>query len=118
MLITIDSSNAKDLELLEALSGVLSGGTPAKAVKTTPAKAAVAPAPEPDEPAASGDTMEDAVKLATDLVADGKAKHVKAALKKFGAERVSKLDASDIGAFMAQAQANADDPDFGNDDVV
>lgn len=109
MLISIDTEKPGDVDLLKTLVGVLAGEAPvtpapAKKAAAAPAKkAAAAPAPEP-EPEATGPSMDDAVALATQLVADGYAAQVKAALGEFSAERVSKLAAGDIGGFMAKAE--------------
>lgn len=105
MQITIDTDNAKDLEILQAMVGALNGNnaTAVATKKTTAAKkTAAAPAPEqtPEEPEA-GVTLDDAVKLATEMVADGKATEVKAALAQFDADRVSKLDPGHISGFIA-----------------
>lgn len=45
-------------------------------------------------------TMADAVRVATELVSNGRAKDVKAALADFGAGRVSELKGDDIAAFV------------------
>jgi len=86
--------------------------------KTAAAKPDPEPEPEPedDEPAAEENeddpedllggsepvTMQDAVKVASDLVSKGKSADVKKALNGFGVKRVSELDEGDLAAFVAQ----------------
>jgi hypothetical protein len=116
MQITIDTDNNKDVEMLAALVSVL-GGPGVTQVKRTPAKKTAASAvpevaetaPEPDpvveEEALAEDggvTMDDAVKLAIELVSAGKANDVKAALTDLGAKRVSELSGGAIGEFISR----------------
>jgi hypothetical protein len=114
MQIMFDTDNNKDVEMLAALVSVL-GGPGVTQVKKTPAKktASAVPevvetAPEPDPvveeaPAENGGaTMDDAVKLATELVSAGKANEVKAALTDLGAKRVSELSSGAIDEFISK----------------
>lgn len=103
---------AKAAELAER-AGV--GSTPAKKTAPKPApKADPDPAEDSEEstPETSGEyTLKDAVDKATELVSDGKAKDVKAALKKIAVAKVSELDveAGDVDRwFAALAEIQAD----------
>jgi hypothetical protein len=117
MQIMFDTDNNKDVEMLAALVSVLGGPgvtrtqvkTPPRSGKSTTAEKAAAAAPEPDPvveeeaPAEDGGaTMDDAVKLATELVSAGKAAEVKAALTDLGAKRVSELSGGAIGEFISR----------------
>lgn len=120
MHISIDTTqdlSDTDKAILRALvgDGVATAPAAPAAKKATPAKKAAAakpaPAPEPEEEdgdLVGGDdedeapTLEDAVSKATALVADGKAKEVKAALDKVGAKKVSALEGDQIAAFLAE----------------
>ena len=119
MHISIDTSvdlSGVDKNILLALIGEVAvvpntAGTPAKkatpAKKTAAAKPAPEPEPEPEEDLLGGDdepTLDDAVAKATALVADGKAKEVKAALDKVGAKKVSALEASQVAEFLAELE--------------
>lgn len=124
------SFNTEDLSVLDKqVLAVLAGGNSAPApvadkaaeaaarvaaaTKTTPAKktAAAKPDPEPEpeveeEPVAEetdgeAKTLEDAKAIAMDLVANGGAPKVKAALKVVGAAKVTEMDESDVPAFLA-----------------
>lgn len=85
--------------------------TPKEAKKTTDTKKKTEPKAEPvsepepeapSEPAAAGSpTMEDAVALATQLVSNGRAADVKAALASFDTKRVSELKDDAIPQFVA-----------------
>lgn len=97
--------------ILEAANAHDAGSTtPAPAAKKAAApaakKAAAAPAPDPEqEPeedllGTDAPTLEDAVKRATELVAEGKAAEVKAALATAGAKRVSELSGAKIQTFL------------------
>lgn len=107
----------------EPAGGWSEGGPEEKpAKKSAPAKKAAPkkqakpdPEPEPDEDEAEADepevddladadedapTMDDAIRVATELVSDGKAAQVKEALAELGAKRVSELSADDVPAFL------------------
>lgn len=108
MILSIDTEKPSDIELLQSFVAVLNGGAPAAAAapaaarKAAAPKAAAAPEPTPEpEAPADADPMEAAVKLATDLVAAGKAADVKKVLTDFGVKRVSQLEAGDINDFIA-----------------
>ena len=112
-----DTNDLSDLDLrvLQALVGVESSVEAAPDAKPAPAAKEASPAAKTAKPAASkakpapalekdeadSYTMKDAVAVATKFVRNGKAAEVKAALKQFGASRVSELDADDIGGFIA-----------------
>jgi hypothetical protein len=109
MQLTIDTENLSTLDrsiLQQILGGESSAPAPAK-----PAKTAAKPTPTPDpEPAETGDdvvgddapTKEQAVARAMELVGEGKAAEVKAALSVVGAKRVSELkSAADVAKFFA-----------------
>jgi len=116
--ITIDTNNLSELDI--AMLAFLAGnteaeeevaGTPADEETAEPepekpkaaAKKAAAKKAEPEEDLVGGDgpTMSDAVAAATQLVSEGGAARVKAALAVVGAKRVSEMDESDIPAFLA-----------------
>lgn len=117
MQITIDTENItqQDRDILALVLGGEAAPAPQKAAKpaaTTKSKdTKPEPVEEPEEPAdeagddegekSEGASMEDAVALATKLVSNGKAAQVKAALSDCGAKRVSELDESKIGEFIA-----------------
>lgn len=128
MQVTIDTNNQRDMDFLTmfaqhiaSTNGNGTGEAVVQAAKKTRVKKTpvsggteFAAEPEPlvedvpvvDEPEAiitelAGATMDDAVKIATDLVANGKAAEVKAALAQFDVDRVSKLDPSSIPGFIA-----------------
>lgn len=79
----------------------------AAATKSTPAKktAAAAPAEEPEEAEETTTdetpTLEEAKAIAMDLVANGGAPKVKAALKVVGAAKVTEMDEADVPKFLA-----------------
>src|SRR5699024_3346904 len=91
-------------------------------VKKAPARRKAAPKkaapkkveePEVDEPEDDSDdaeddageySLDDAVKLATSLVSDGRAADVKTALKNAGAKRVSELKGDAIGQFIEELE--------------
>lgn len=120
MHISIDTSvdlSGVDKNILLALVGDVpakASSAPSVAKKATPAKKAAAakPAPEPEpepveEDLLGGDdepTLDDAVAKATAMVADGKAKEVKAALNAVGAAKVSALAGDQIAAFLAEVE--------------
>lgn len=87
----------------------------AAAAKTTPAKkTAAAPAPDPEpEPEEEEDlvggttrTKDEAIAYATNLVANGGASKVRAALKEIGAAKVTEMDESDVEKFFALVDAD------------
>lgn len=110
MQITIDTDNLseRDFAMLRALVGgpsVTASSTPMVTVSQdeTPTKRpgrprkAVAAVPDPE----TGPTVADAVKVATDLVANGKTAEVRAALTAAGVNRVSELSEDDVAPFLA-----------------
>lgn len=106
MHITFDTENAKDIETVQTLVGLLTGGATVQVAKAPAAKkAAAAPkaeaAPPPAPIASDEPTLDDAVALATELVSDGKSLAVKAVITKFGASRVSLVPADEIPALVA-----------------
>ena len=119
MQITIDTNNisATDRALLEHLLGKKTTVEPVEEPKPAapkPARKPAAPKPAPveepevdeeeDEDLLGGDedevTLEDAIARATELVSEGKAAKVKAALAKVGAKRVSDIKESSLKAFI------------------
>jgi hypothetical protein len=113
--ITIDTNNLSELDI--AMLAFLAGNTEeteeepvAEEPAPAPAKAAAKKAPtkkEPEEDLVGGDapTMSDAVAAATQLVSEGEAAKVKAALAVVGAKRVSEMAETDIPAFLAALEA-------------
>lgn len=85
------------------------------AKKAAPAPKAAKPAPEPEteeetpeeEPEETGDapTKEQAIEMATKLVAGGEAAKVKAALTEVGAKKVSELTDDNVAEFIAKISA-------------
>lgn len=119
MFISFETENltAEDRQVLAVLAGdAVATVEPIKAAaaalaeragvdKPAPAKKAAAAAKkeEPAEGDADGPTLQEAVDRATELVSDGKAKEVKAALKEVGAAKVSELDGPEqIAAWLAE----------------
>jgi hypothetical protein len=112
--ITIDTNNLSELDI--NMLAFLAGSTeeveevepeaPASAKKAPAAKKAE-PEPEPEEDLVGGDapTMSDAVAAATQLVSEGGAAKVKAALAVVGAKRVSEMDEAKIPDFLAALEA-------------
>ena len=100
--ISFDPTNSDDVEYVQRLlaEAVEVEETPAPAKSTRKAKAAPAPEPEPEEEP-EGNTLEDAVTRATELVAEGRAAEVKGALANFGVKRVSELEESQVEEFLA-----------------
>lgn len=88
----------------------------AKTAAAAPAKkTAAAPAPEPDpEPEPEEEdlvggttrTKDEAIAYATNLVANGGASKVRAALKEIGAAKVTEMDESDVEKFFALVDAD------------
>ncbi len=90
--------------ILELLGGSETAEEPeeeAPAPRTRKAK--VAPEPEP----ADGPTLEDAIALATELVAEGRTADIKAALTTFGVKRVGELEESQVADFVAALSEDA-----------
>lgn len=112
--ITLDTESKQDMTALAALVSNLSGDapSPAAAAKTTAKKTAAAPPkdePKTDEDSSDdaaagndGETLEDAVKMATELVSSGQAAKVKAALATVGAKRVSEIPEDKVADFIAE----------------
>ena len=112
MQITIDTNNMSELD--RAMLGYLAAQDveevepepvkPAKAAATKKAAAPKAgPEPEPEteeEDLLGGPSLSDAIAAATNMVSDGKANQVKAALAEVGAKRVSDLKAEDVATFL------------------
>lgn len=126
--ISIDTSNGlseQDVAIIGAIAGAVGAVAPgattvvnniaaeaaklAEKVEKPAAKKAAAAKPAPAEPAAEpeedllggddeGLTKEDAVKKATELVAQGKAKDVKAALVEVGVAKVGQLETPELVA--------------------
>lgn len=113
MIINIDTTqelSPLDLRVLSALAGAepteKTVSQPKAAKAAEPKATAEKAAPAPEEPAADdaaddGATLEDAVAIATNLVSNGEAAKVKAALSELGAKRVSELSGSKIAEFVA-----------------
>jgi len=102
--------------ILDALAGT----KPFQPASNTPSTAPVAPAkaakpaakpepePEPEEEDVLGagvPTLDDAIALATKLVAAGKTSDVKAALAELDCKRVGELKGSQIGQFLEALRA-------------
>ena len=119
MQITIDTNNlsAADRSILEHILGKNTTVEPVEEPKpATPKPARKAPAPKPspvEEPEVEdeveaededllggGVTLQDAIDRATELVSEGKAAQVKAALAKVGAKRVSDIKQDSLKAFV------------------
>jgi hypothetical protein len=106
MQLTIDTENLSTLDRT-VLSLVLGGESAPAPTKPAPSKkpAPAAESAEPvvdDDPVDESPTKEQAVARAMELVGDGKAAEVKAALAVVGAKRVSELkSASDVVKFFA-----------------
>ena len=81
----------------------------AATAKAAPAKKAAAPEPEPEEEDLVGGTTartkDEAIAYATNLVANGGASKVRAALKEIGAAKVTEMDESDAEKFFALVDA-------------
>lgn len=98
--ISFDPTDESDLDYVRTLLSVPEEEAAPAPKKATRGKAAAAPEPEPeDEP--TGNTLEDAVARATELVAEGRAADVKGALANFNVKRVSELDESQVEEFLA-----------------
>lgn len=117
MQITIDTNNisATDRSILEHILGKKTTVQPVEEPKpatSKPARKAPAPKPAPvEEPEVEdeaededllggGVTLQDAIDRATELVSEGKAAQVKAALAKVGAKRVSDIKQDSLKAFV------------------
>lgn len=96
MILTIDTAQPLSDNEKAALR-ILIGCDPV--TEAAPA-AAPAPAPTPIPPAAEEATMDDAIQVATKMVAEGKATGVKTALSELGVKRVSDLKGEDIATFI------------------
>lgn len=106
----------KDIRILRAITGnadEVTGGaedkpTPAPRKRAAAKKAAAAPPVEDDS---SGDepSLEDAVALATELVADGKTAEVKKVLARLKVKRVSELEGDAIAEFLSAFGSDDDD---------
>lgn len=98
--ISFDPTDESDLEYIRA---IVNGEEPEAVETPVPKKAAKkAAAPvEPEEEGTDGPTMEQAVEKATELVTEGRAADVKGALATFGVKRVTELDESKLGEFLA-----------------
>ena len=87
----------------------------AKATETPKPKAASAPAPKPkafpgstqaaEAPEVEAPTIQDAIRVASELVTTGRSKEVKNTLEQFGVMRVSELQAENIAEFIAAIEA-------------
>lgn len=105
----------KDIKILRAITGNADEVSAAAAAedKPTPRKRAAAKktaaAPPADETSDDDPSLEDAVALATELVADGKTADVKKVLAKLKVKRVSELEGDAIAEFLA-AFADDDSP--------
>lgn len=122
MQITIDTNNLSELDISMLAFLAEQGETettqaePAPVVepapKATKAKATPKvepePAAEPEEDLLGGEevrTLSDAIAAATELVSNGGAAKVKAALAAVGVKRVSEMKEADIPAFFAALDA-------------
>jgi hypothetical protein len=115
MQVTFDPANDADLALVRLLLNEDAAPAPAPAKKAVapaaPAKKAAAAPAEAEEPGEApatnggeegeGPTLADAVARATDMVSNGQAAQVKAALTTVGAKRVSELEEDKIADFLA-----------------
>lgn len=112
--ITFDVNGLTDLDraLLAVLSGnsapVSTGTTPETTPEPEPVTAVAEPEPTPEpEPVAAvaGPTVKDAVKVAMEMVASGRASEVKQIIAGLSAEKVSALEGDEIQQFLDAAAA-------------